>query len=371
MADLDHEDDGPSLELPSFGFGRKRRKEPRASSTPEVPATPDPGPEVPSAPGPEVPASPDPGPEVTPGTEPDVPAPRPGPGPDGEPGPGPEIEPGRPERPSTPPQEPEIDPLLPGGPPPPTPGPEIDPLIPSRPETEPGTRPEPHTPGTDPEPDPTPEPEPEPDVPEPEPETRPDPFDPDPVAPPPDGGSDPTHGTSSQRGAATATLPTTRPALPGIGQPSRLGSAQHAEADAPRAPRELRFPELPPLPAVLLVGLVVGLAAVLLTYGSLRLCDAATGTASCGGGPGLLMLLAIVITLTYLGGWLLRGFGIDDAGSTSFLAVGLVTLVAMLFLVDSLDERSGAVAVPVVTVLAYALSWRVTAALVDANADQG
>jgi hypothetical protein len=388
--DSDHEDDGPSLELPSFGFARLRRKGPRGSSTPEVPATPDPGPEVPatpgpevpSAPGPEVPASPDPGPEVTPGAEPDVPAPRPGPGPDGEPGPGPEIEPRGPERPSTPPQEPEIDPLLPGGPPPPTPGPEIDPLIPSRPETEPGTRPEPRIPGTDPEPAPRPEPEPEPDPesdpdpdpePDPEPETRPDPFDPDPVAPPPDESPGPTHGASSLRGGATATQPitqqATQAAVHGAGQPT-TASAQHAEADEPRTPRELRFPDLPPLPAVLGVGLVVGLAAVLLTYGSLRLCDAATGTASCGGGPGLLMLLAIVITLTYLGGWLLRGFGIDDAGSTSFLAVGLVTLVAMLFLVDSLDERSGAVAVPVVTVLAYALSWRVTAALVDANADQ-
>ena len=121
---------------------------------------------------------------------------------------------------------------------------------------------------------------------------------------------------------------------------------------------------------MLLVGAVVGLAAVLLTWGSLRLCDAATGTASCGGGPGLLLLLAILIALTYLGGWLLRGFGISDAGSTSFLAVGLLAVVAMLFLVDSLDEWSGAVAVPVVTVVAYALSWRVTATLVDAGADQ-
>ena len=142
------------------------------------------------------------------------------------------------------------------------------------------------------------------------------------------------------------------------------------DAEPARARREVRLPALPPLPAVLLVGAVVGVAAVLMTYGSLRLCDAATGTASCGGGPGLLMLLAILIALTYLGGWLLRGFGISDAGSTSFLAVGLVAVVAMLFFVDSLDEWSGAVLVPVVTVLAYALSWRVTATLVDAGADQ-
>src|SRR5829696_3602067 len=96
-----------------------------------------------------------------------------------------------------------------------------------------------------------------------------------------------------------------------------------AEAEPPgaRPEREVRFPSLPALPAVLLVGAVVGLAAVLLTYGSLRLCDVATGTATCGGGPGLLLMLAILISLTYLGGWLLRGFGISDAGSTSFLAV--------------------------------------------------
>ncbi|WP_107773170.1 hypothetical protein [Nocardioides sediminis] len=369
----DREDDGPSLELPSFGLGlgRRRRKEPRGSTPPEVPASPDPGPEVPSGPapevpaspdpGPEVPAQPDPGPEVTPGTEPDVPAPRPGPGPGGEPPSEPEIDPGGPERPSPLPQEPEIDPLLPGGPPPPPAGPEIDPLIPTRPEEEPGPWSEPPAPEADPEPAPAPLPGPEPE-PDPEPETRPGPFDPDPVAPPPDGGSDATRGASSQRaGTSVATQPATL---------ATHASVRPDEADGPRTPRELRFPSLPPLPAVLLVGLVVGLAAVLLTYGSLRLCDAATGTASCGGGPGLLMLLAIVITLTYLGGWLLRGFGIDDAGSTSFLAVGLVTLVAMLFLLDSLDERSGVVAVPAVAVLAYALSWRVTAVLVEANADQ-
>ena len=77
-----------------------------------------------------------------------------------------------------------------------------------------------------------------------------------------------------------------------------------------------------------------------------------------------------MIALTYLGGWLLRGFGISDAGSTSFLAVGVVAVVAMLFLIDSLDEWSGVVLVPVVTILAYALAWRVTATLVDAGADR-
>ena len=169
--------------------------------------------------------------------------------------------------------------------------------------------------------------------------------------------------------ADTRVLPATRVDDPD--EPAPVDTRVDAPAAEPaRARREIRLPSLPALPAVLLVGAMVGVAAVLMIYGSLRLCDAATGTASCGGGPGLLMLLAILIALTYLGGWLLRGFGISDAGSTSFLAVGLVAVVAMLFLVDSLDEWSGAVLVPVVTVLAYALSWRVTATLVDAGADQ-
>ncbi|WP_107764279.1 hypothetical protein [Nocardioides terrigena] len=166
-----------------------------------------------------------------------------------------------------------------------------------------------------------------------------------------------------------ATAPS-RAASRGVDTPADVRIDEPEIEPATRERRDLHFPSLPALPAVLVVGAVVGLAAVLLTWGSLRLCDVATGTASCGGGPGLLLLVAILIALTYLGGWLLRGFGISDAGSTSFLAVGLLAVVAMLFLVDSLDSWTGAVAVPVVTVVAYALSWRVTAKLVDAGADQ-
>ena len=74
MADKDPADDGPSLELPSFGFGRKKRRDRAEGSPPEVPATADPGPEATPGSAPEVPASPDPGPEVVPATAPEVPA---------------------------------------------------------------------------------------------------------------------------------------------------------------------------------------------------------------------------------------------------------------------------------------------------------
>jgi hypothetical protein len=355
------------LELPSFGFGRKKRAgraERAQASEPEGPATSDEGPEVTPGSEPELPATPGHGPDVTPGAEPEVPrTPLPKHAPGEQPSPRPEIEPVVPSRPSEPEPAPEIDPLVPTAPPEPEAPPEIDPLIPARPEWQPQPMPEPA---------PEPEPEPEPErVPTPEPEPSPEP-DPGPMPKP-------------ER--PTQVLPTAPAAAADLARPAPdSGAAPHASradtrpatllddrADEPgtrREPRELGFPSLPHLPAVLLVGAVVGLAAVLMTWGSLRLCDAATGTASCGGGPGLLMLMAILIALTYLGGWLLRCFGIGDAGSTSFLAVGLVAVVAMLFLVDSLDEWSGAVLVPVVTVLAYALSWRVTASLVDAGADQ-
>jgi hypothetical protein len=219
-------------------------------------------------------------------------------------------------------------------------------------------------------PDPEPEPRPEPIVPE------VDPIDPAPPAEPdPQPLDRPTEVLAPVVPAGRLPRPVAgRAPVHGGGHTgTREGTASDVRVDDPgvepgtRERRDLHFPSLP---AVLVVGAVVGLTAVLLTWGSLRLCDVATGTASCGGGPGLLLLVAILIALTYLGGWLLRGFGISDAGSTSFLAVGLLAVVAMLFLVDTLDEWTGAVAVPVVTVIAYALSWRVTAALVDAGADQ-
>lgn len=245
MADKDLDGDGPSLELPSLGFGRKRRKDR------------------------EAPAS-----EPSSQQEPEV---------------APEPQPAPPEEPTT---------VLPVAPPRQTP--------PARPTPQPGTT----------------------------------------------GSGSP----GTRRVPAAGATRVEEPAQPPVDKPP---------VDEPVGParREVRFPALPPLPAVLLVGALVGLAAVLATYASLRLCDAATGTESCGAGPGFLMLLAILIALTYLGGWLLRGFGIGDAGSTSFLAVGLLAVVVMLFLLESLDEWWSALVVLLVAVVAYALSWRVTTAI--------
>lgn len=134
----------------------------------------------------------------------------------------------------------------------------------------------------------------------------------------------------------------------------------------PAARREFSLPHLPGVRAALLVGLAVGLLAVLLTFGSLKLCEAVRGTDACGG-PGLLLLVATLVVLTYVGSWLLRAFGIDDPGSTSFLAVGLLTVVTILLLLDVIYSRWMVVAVPLVSMAAYALAWWVTTRLVDAD----
>lgn len=138
------------------------------------------------------------------------------------------------------------------------------------------------------------------------------------------------------------------------------------EAEEPKPKREFALPALPALQAALAVGAVIGLLAVLLTFASLKLCELLRGTDSCGG-PGLLLLVAMLVILTYVGGWLLRGFGIDDPGSTSFLAVGLLAVLAMLFFLDVIYNWWMVIVIPLVAMATYALSWWVTTRFVDVS----
>ena len=136
------------------------------------------------------------------------------------------------------------------------------------------------------------------------------------------------------------------------------------EPEANRPTREFALPAIPALQAAVAVGAVIGLLAVLLTFASLKLCEVVRGTDSCGG-PGLLLLVATLVVLTYVGGWLLRAFGSGDPGSTSFLAVGLHRRAAMLFLLDVIYNWWMVIVIPIVAMAAYALSWWVTTRLVD------
>jgi hypothetical protein len=66
-----------------------------------------------------------------------------------------------------------------------------------------------------------------------------------------------------------------------------------------------------------------------------------------------------------LGAALLRAWGVSDPGSTSFLAVGLLAVVALLFLVDVLFNWWMIIVIPGVSVATFALSQWVTTTFID------
>ncbi len=169
----------------------------------------------------------------------------------------------------------------------------------------------------------------------------------------------------------TPPAPTPRPEP--AAQPTPTTTLPDAEpepepAPAPRAPR-VSLPALPPLAAVTITGAVVGGLAVLLTWLSTTACDAVRGTPSCGGGPGFLILVAVLVVLAYAGALLLGALGVPDAGSTSVLAVGITAVLVMLFLLDSIYDGWMVIAIPVVAVIAFAASWWITHAVVEGQGD--
>jgi hypothetical protein len=128
-----------------------------------------------------------------------------------------------------------------------------------------------------------------------------------------------------------------------------------------RAPRPaLTMPTVPGRVAAALTGLVVGAFAVGASFLAMEGCEAVRGTSTCGEGPGSLIMLAIVVSMVLLGTALLRALKVDDAGSASFLAVGIVAVVVLLFLLDLAFEPVMAVVVPVLGVAAYVLAHWVT-----------
>jgi hypothetical protein len=120
--------------------------------------------------------------------------------------------------------------------------------------------------------------------------------------------------------------------------------------------------------AAVLTGAVIGLAIVGLTWGSQRTCEAARGTSSCGA-AGFWLLVAIMIAMVLLGAALLRAWRVPDPGSTSFLAIGLLAVLALLFLVDALFSRWMVLVIPLLTVGSYALAHWVTSTFVEPERD--
>jgi hypothetical protein len=133
---------------------------------------------------------------------------------------------------------------------------------------------------------------------------------------------------------------------------------------AARVRRPLPRPSLAGLPAAAVTGVVVGALGVLLVWLAGVGCEAVRGTSSCGGGPGLLVLVVVLGVLAWTGSLLLRVLAVPDAGSTSVLAVGILAVLVMVFLLGSLEQWWTAVAVPVAAVAAYCSAWWVTTAVV-------
>ena len=154
---------------------------------------------------------------------------------------------------------------------------------------------------------------------------------------------------------------------PGRRRAAETFTGATATADRPEPARVATRsgPRLSGRVAAALTGAVVGLAGVLLTFAAMRGCEAVGGTSSCGGPAGFFLLVAIVAVMVLLGSALLKAFAVADAGSTSFLAVGIVAVVTMLVLLDMVFSPWTALVLPVLGAAAYLLAHWVTTRFED------
>ncbi|MBD3946384.1 hypothetical protein [Nocardioides ganghwensis] len=190
-----------------------------------------------------------------------------------------------------------------------------------------------------------------------------------------DGTADDTGTDGTPRGGPSLEMPSfTRRRRKAEGAEPASEAVMDTAAPAPDAPpgpapaarvrRPLPRPSLAGLPAAAVTGVVVGALGVLLVWLAGVGCEAVRGTSSCGGGPGLLVLVVVLGVLAWTGSLLLRVLAVPDAGSTSVLAVGILAVLVMVFLLGSLEQWWTAVAVPVAAVAAYCSAWWVTTAVV-------
>lgn len=133
-------------------------------------------------------------------------------------------------------------------------------------------------------------------------------------------------------------------------------------ARAARAPRQR--PMLSPGAASLVAGSVVGVVGTGLTWAALQGCEALRGTDSCGG-PGLLVLVAILALMVIAGALLLKLLRVGEPNATSFLGVGLMTVVVLVALMESLFSAWMFLAVPVLTALSFLAAQWVSTRFVD------
>ncbi|MCD4523443.1 hypothetical protein [Nocardioides sp. cx-173] len=263
-----------------------------------------------------------------------------------------------------------------------TPEPEPEPEPTPMPEPEPEPEPEP-----DPEPEPTPEPEPEPAAAEPaDVETtqvietdEPTEVALEPAAPAAPAEDEPTQVVQPDPAPQVESAPPLfadevedEPAAEA--EPAAVvPETQAAKAEEPQAPQPAKEPRAPREPlsgraATALTGVVVGLVLVGGTYGALQGCEAVQGTSSCGR-AGFPLLALVFVAGIAVGALLLGRFAVPDPTSTSFLATGMTSVVALLFLIDVLDHWSMILVIPLVSVATHLLSHWVTATFIEPTPD--
>lgn len=167
---------------------------------------------------------------------------------------------------------------------------------------------------------------------------------------------EPTERLGSWDQDATEALP-----LNGTAEHAAEHAAEPAATTRPRrAKAERTRPVLPGWLAAGLTGLLVGAAGAAGTYGAMAGCEVVRGVSTCGGAPGFFILVAIVALMVLLGAGLLKAFRVKDTGSTSFLAVGIVTVLVMLLLLDAIFSVWMFAVIPALTAAAYLLAHWVT-----------
>jgi hypothetical protein len=205
-----------------------------------------------------------------------------------------------------------------------------------------------------------------------------------PTVPPPP--APPAEETPAERTQVIEPEPATAPAITPVVEPPAAVTPPHERrpepaatalvepdvgrrdetAAAPRAATRIKLtlPGIDPRIATALTGALVGLLGVVLAFLTSRGCETVRGVGSCGG-FGLLALLLIVAIEIVLGAALLKAWRIHDPVSTSLLGVGLVAVFVLLFLLSSLESVWTVLVVPVVSALAFVLSWWVTETFVE------
>jgi hypothetical protein len=178
---------------------------------------------------------------------------------------------------------------------------------------------------------------------------------------------------------AEAPMSPPQPAVPAVTptpvpQPVPAAETTSSTATASGTPREKPTRSVPAMAAstaAFLVGAVVGLLGCVLTYVGLQGCELVTGTDSCGG-PGLLVLVVILALMIVAGAAALRALRVPEAGNVSFLGVGIMTAIVLLFLIDYLYDPWMFAVVPALTAISYAVArWITTLYSDDLDGDDG